>query len=67
MKRGRVFIYLALIIIVALAAGGAYLWMHRAPATPQGTPTPSVPQFVEIVTAGQNITPGTAITEAMWA
>ena len=35
MKRGRIFIYLALIIIIVVAAGGIYLWMHRTPATPQ--------------------------------
>ena len=34
MKRGRIFIYLALIIIIVVAAGGIYLWMHRTPATP---------------------------------
>ena len=67
MKRGRIFIYLALIIIVAVAAGGVYLWMHRTSlhliclqrqVTPQS-------KCVGIVTAGQNITPGTLITEAM--
>jgi pilus assembly protein CpaB len=66
MKRGRIFIYLALIIIIAVAAGGAYLWLHRTPTTkpPVSQATPQM-QFVNIVTAGQNITPGTAITEAM--
>jgi pilus assembly protein CpaB len=66
MKRGRIFIYLALIIIIAVAAGGIYLWLHRAPSTTQ--PTPQATQqttYVEIVTAGQNISPGTQITEAM--
>ncbi|HEX7620041.1 MAG TPA: Flp pilus assembly protein CpaB [Anaerolineales bacterium] len=66
MKRGRVFIYLALIIIIAVAAGGAYLWMHRPAATqpPVSQTTPQT-KYVEIVTAGQNINPGTPITEAM--
>ena len=66
MKRGRIFIYLALIIILALAAVGGYLWMHR-PSTPtQATATQaSQTHYVGIVTAGQNIPPGTAITEAM--
>ena len=65
MKRGRIFIYLGLIIIIAVAAGGVYLWLHRTPATTQPPVTQATPQFVEIVTAGQNITPGTPITEAM--
>jgi pilus assembly protein CpaB len=67
MKRGRIFIYLALIIIIALGAGGAYLWMHR-PTTPTSPSTNQPTQavtYVEIVTAGQNIPPGTLITEAM--
>jgi len=67
MKRGRIFIYLALIIIIAVAAGGGYLWLHRTPSTTQPPETQATPQttYVEIVTAGQNITPGTPITEAM--
>jgi Flp pilus assembly protein CpaB len=66
MKRGRVFIYLALIIIIAVAAGGYYLYQRsaRAAATPLATVTPQT-TTVEIVTAGQNIPPGTTITEAM--
>jgi Flp pilus assembly protein CpaB len=67
MKRGRIFIYLALIVIIAVAAGGGYLWLHRKPATtqPPVTQVTPEPQYVEIVTAGQNIAPGTPITEAM--
>ncbi len=65
MKRGRIFIYLGLIIIIAVAAVGVYLWMHRTPATTQPPVTQATPQFVEIITAGQDITPGTRITEAM--
>ena len=67
MKRGRIFIYLALIIIIAVAAGAAYLYMHRPTANPVAStaqPTPQV-TYVQIVTAGQNIPPGTAITEGM--
>ena len=67
MKRGRIFIYLALIIIIAVAAGAAYLYMHRskpAPAVNITQPTPQI-TYVQIVTAGQNIPPGTAITEGM--
>jgi len=67
MKRGRIFIYLALIIIIAVAAGAAYLWLHRPASTsPSANATQAnlvVP--VEIIMAGQNIPPGTAITEAM--
>ena len=67
MRRGRIFIYLALIIIVAVAGGALYLWTHRAPAPAaanSSTPTPQV-RYVSIITAGQNISPGTVITEAM--
>ena len=65
MKRGRIFIYLALIIFIAVAAVGVYLWRH--PSTTQPTATQATPpmNYVEIVTAGQNIIPGTPITEAM--
>ncbi|MGZ6347722.1 MAG: SAF domain-containing protein, partial [Anaerolineales bacterium] len=67
MKRGRIFIYLALIIIIGVAAGGVYLWMHRTPANPTPTATQSTvpPNSIGIITAGQNIPPGTLITEAM--
>ena len=64
MKRGRIFIYLALIIIIAVAAVAGWLWMHRT-NTPPVTQVTQQTQLVEIVTAGQNISPGTAITEAM--
>jgi len=65
MKRGRLFIFLALIIFIAVAAGGVYIW--RRPSTTQPPVTQTTPQmsYVEIVTAGQNISPGTPITEAM--
>ena len=68
MKRGRIFIYLALIILVAVGAFGFYLWKQRSGTT---TPKPGSAQvtpevtYVGIVTAGQNISPGTAITESM--
>jgi pilus assembly protein CpaB len=67
MKRGRIFIYLALIIIIVVAAGGVYLWMHRTPATttPPVTQTTVPANSIGIITAGQNIPPGTAITESM--
>jgi len=67
MKRGRIFIYLALIIFIAVAAVGGYLWLRRTPSTTQPSATQATPgmHYVEIVTAGQNISPGTPITEAM--
>jgi pilus assembly protein CpaB len=67
MKRGRIFIYLALIVIIAVAAGGAYLWMNRPTTGTQTPPEQTTPQvnYVEIVIAGQNIASGTQITEAM--
>jgi Flp pilus assembly protein CpaB len=65
MKRGRIFIYIALILFLAVAAG-AYFLLRRPSTTqpPASQVTPQM-QYVEIVTAGQNISPGMAITEAM--
>ncbi len=67
MRRGRIFIYIALIIVVVLAAVSIWWWRNNAsqqggPAQPQPTP---VSRSIEIVTAGQNIYPGVAITEEM--
>ena len=66
MRRGRIFIYLALIIIIGVAGAALYYVKFRPAATkpPVGTPIPQV-RYVEIITAGQNIFPGTLITEAM--
>ncbi len=66
MRRGRIFIYLALIIILVVGGGALYYLKFRPAATqpPVGTPTPQV-RYVDIITAGQNIYPGTVITEAM--
>ncbi len=66
MRRGRIFIYLALIIIIAVAAG-AWWYLTRHPAASPAavvTPTPQV-RYVGIITAGQTISAGTVITEAM--
>jgi pilus assembly protein CpaB len=67
MRRGRIFIYLALIVVIAVAAGAFYFLRH--PSAPHPTPaaTQPTPQvaFVQIVTAGQNIYPGTPITDSM--
>jgi Flp pilus assembly protein CpaB len=65
MKRGRLFIYLAVIIFIAVAAFGVYLWRHNLTTTPPASQVTPQMQFVEIVTAGQNISPGTPIAEAM--
>ncbi len=66
MRRGRIFIYIALIIVLVIAAVGIWWWRNRTPAgtstEPQTTPQT---QYVEIITAGQNIYPGTPITEEM--
>ena len=66
MRRGRIFIYLALIIVVAVAGAALYYFKFR-PVAPQalvGTQTPQI-RYVEIITAGQNLLPGTIITEGM--
>ncbi len=67
MKRGRLFIYLALIIFIVVAAVGGYLWLRRTPSLNQPPESQVTPQltYVDIVTAGQNISPGSSITEAM--
>jgi pilus assembly protein CpaB len=66
MRRGRIFIYLALIIIIAVAGGAFYLW-RRPSAAPPPAATQSTPQvqYVGIITAGQNISAGTVITDGM--
>ncbi|MDI6769843.1 MAG: Flp pilus assembly protein CpaB [Anaerolineales bacterium] len=65
MRRGRIFIYLALILMIGVV--GAYFYLQSkgllGPAS-SATPIPEV-RMVEIITAGQNILPGTQITEEM--
>jgi Flp pilus assembly protein CpaB len=67
MKRGRLFIYLALIIFIVVAGAGGYLWLRSRQAANQAQANQATPQvqYVDIITAGQNISPGTLITEAM--
>jgi Flp pilus assembly protein CpaB len=65
MKRGRLFIYLALIIFIVVAAVGVYIWRRPSTTNPPASQVTPQMQYVEIVTAGQNISPGTPITEAM--
>ena len=60
MRRGRIFIYLALILIIGVAAAFFYLRSKgMLGTTPSATPTPEV-RNVEVVTAGQNILPWNA-------
>ncbi len=67
MKRGRIFIYLALIIIIAVVGGALYLWRRPAASPPPAASTQTTPQiqYVGIITAGQNISAGTVITDGM--
>lgn len=67
MRRGRIFIYLALIVVIAVAAGAFYFLRQSPTAHPTPVATQTTPQvaLVQIVTAGQNIYPGTPITESM--
>jgi Flp pilus assembly protein CpaB len=69
MRRGRIFIYLALIVILVVGAVALYLWTRRTPTQQPTTETQATPQsrYIEIITAGQNIYPGTPITEDMLA
>ena len=60
MRRGRVFIYLALILLVALA--GAFLFFKNQTKTTEEASAPA-PALVEIVIAQQNIPQGAEITE----
>ncbi len=68
MRRGRIFIYLALIVIIMVVAVALFL-MRRTPSKPSGgtsgqESTPQV-RLIEIITAGQNISPGVQITDDM--
>lgn len=65
MRRGRIFIYLALILIIGVAAAYFYLRSKGMLGLgPSASPIPEV-RNVEIVTAGQNILQGTRFTEEM--
>jgi len=67
MRRGRIFIYLALIIIIALVAGFFYLRPRLGAGSQQTalTQTAAAQKYVQVVSAAQAIAPGTLITEAM--
>ena len=62
MRRGRIFIYLALILIVGLGAAYFYLRKSGSLGGVVAPPTQSFPQ-VSIVVAGQNIPRGKLINE----
>ena len=67
MRRGRIFIYLALVIVIALVVAGIWMWRSGllSGLTTTEPETTAEILYVEIVTAGQNIYPGTAITVEM--
>jgi len=67
MRRGRIFIYLALIVIILVGAVALYLFTRGGglKGGGAGTPTPQQARYIEIITAGQNIYPGAPITEDM--
>lgn len=67
MRRGRTFLILVIIIVIIIIA--AVLVFRNLGAginfgKPAATPTPGT-RIIEIITAGQNIQPGTQITDAM--
>jgi pilus assembly protein CpaB len=67
MRRGRIFIYLALIIIIGAVGAWLYFRSRSTAKNPQasGTQATSAVTYVQVVSAAQNISPGTLITEAM--
>ncbi len=69
MRRGRIFLYLALIIVVVSV--GAFLYFKSKGATGKQTAsltqTAAAERFVQVISASQPIPPGTQITEAMLA
>ncbi len=69
MRRGRIFIYLALIIIIVIVGGVLYLKMKPGAGNLAAaqTQTAAAVKYVEVISAGQQIAPGTQITEAMLA
>ena len=62
MRRGRIFIYLALILLVALAAVFLVMKKNQATQPVQETPLPPQQTLVHVIIAGQNIEQGEAIT-----
>jgi len=70
MRRGRMFIYLGLILILGLVAAGALFLRNQQPAPPvgtEGTPvTPEVPK-TSVVVMAQSVQRGQRITEDVLA
>jgi len=60
MRRGRIFIFIALILIIGLAVVALVFRQFLTPATTAATPAPAT---VKIYVAGQNISQGGIITE----
>ncbi len=67
MRRGRIFIILAFLVIIGVIVVVYYFVKIRPPSkpTPPSAQATQQTQFVEIVTAKQNIAAGTTITEDM--
>lgn len=66
MRRGRMFFFIAFILILGLV-GVLLVWRFflSAPSQPEGpTPTPTLPP-VEVVVMAQNVTKGTELQDAM--
>ena len=64
MRRGRIFIFLALILIVALAAAALFFRRFLGGTTPAAQTQPTT---VQIYIAGQNIPQGEPITDDVLA
>ena len=61
MRRGRIFIYLALILLLALA--GVFLYLRQRTGSEEAAEATPAPALVEIVVAEQNIPQGAIITD----
>jgi len=65
MRRGRIFIYIGLILILGLVAVGALFLRNQQPAPPEGTVATPEPQVtkVPVVVMAQSVKRGQRITE----
>jgi len=65
MRRGRTILIILVVIVILVIVGVVLFRMFTGTGTKSdATPTPGV-RYVEIITAGQNIPPGSEITEEM--
>ena len=65
MRRGRTILVILVVVVVLFVVGVlAVRMLGGGIGKPAATPTPGI-RYVDIVTAGQNILPGTQITEEM--